>query len=443
MKVGYLANCKPSQVKDANGDELAALLMYFIGDDGSWTKCAMQYKPYFYLLVEEEAIREIVFYLNKNFADSLDTLDIIDKEDLELVNHLSGKTQKFIKLSFRNMTEHLKVRSELLPIIKKNKAAKGTQDAYEGWYDNGEKANARPDDYTILTKIVDMREYDVQYHTRVMVDNEIRCAFWYQYTLDGPMLVSMTHLKEKLDKADLRVMAFDIECTKAPLMFPDVMTDRIMMISYIVDGQGFLITNREVVGSDVQNFEYAPKPEYDVGMFTVFNEPDERALIKRFFDHIIETKPTIFTSFNGDNFDWPFIEGRAKQHNMSLAEIGIYSTIGINTEYNGRFAIHMDCFYWVNRDAYLPQGSRGLKMVTKAKLGYEPVELDYELMVEYAETRAQELAEYSVSDAVATYFLYMKMIHDFIFALCTIIPTYPDEVLRRGSGVLCELLLMA
>lgn len=35
------------------------------------------------------------------------------------------------------------------------------------------------------------------------------------------------------------------------------------------------------------------------------------------------------------------------------------------------------------------------------------------------------------------------MIHDFIFALCTIIPTFPDEVLRRGSGVLCEYLLMA
>lgn len=55
----------------------------------------------------------------------------------------------------------------------------------------------------------------------------------------------------------------------------------------------------------------------------------------------------------------------------------------------------------------------------------------------------QKLAEYSVSDAVATYFLYMKHIHDFIFALCTIIPMYPDEVLRKGSGTLCENLLMA
>jgi len=53
------------------------------------------------------------------------------------------------------------------------------------------------------------------------------------------------------------------------------------------------------------------------------------------------------------------------------------------------------------------------------------------------------LAQYSVSDSVATYYLYMQQIHDFIFALCTIIPTNPDDVLRRGSGTLCEDLLMA
>ena len=122
-------------------------------------------------------------------------------------------------------------------------------------------------------------------------------------------------------------------------------------------------------------------------------------------------------------------------------EIGIYN--GSLGELQGRFAPHLDCMYWVKRDAYLPQGSHGLKAVTRAKLGYDPVELDAELMVPYAKERPQQLAEYSVSDSVATYFLYKKMIHDFIFALCTIIPTYPDEVLRRGSGTLCENLLMA
>lgn len=64
-------------------------------------------------------------------------------------------------------------------------------------------------------------------------------------------------------------------------------------------------------------------------------------------------------------------------------------------------------------------------------------------MVEIAKTDPQKLCEYSVSDAVSTYYLYKKHVHDFIFALCTIIPMNPDDVLRRGSGTLCEHLLMA
>lgn len=60
----------------------------------------------------------------------------------------------------------------------------------------------------------------------------------------------------------------------------------------------------------------------------------------------------------------------------------------------------------------------------------------------YAMEQPQVLAQYSVSDAVATYYLYMKYVHPFIFSLCNIIPLNPDEVLRKGSGTLCETLLM-
>lgn len=198
---------------------------------------------------------------------------------------------------------------------------------------------------------------------------------------------SHIHLKEKLDKAAIRVLAFDIETTKQPLRFPDVKYDQVMMISYIVDGSGFLITNRQIVGEDVSNFEYAPREDYDVGTFTVFNEPDELRLLKKFFSHIRETKPTVFTTFNGDNFDWPFIQARADHHRLKMEEeIGIFNND--QGEFSGRFASHLDCLYWVKRDAFLPQGSHGLKMVTKAKLGYDPVELDPELMVKYAKEKA-------------------------------------------------------
>lgn len=77
-------------------------------------------------------------------------------------------------------------------------------------------------------------------------------------------------------------------------------------------------------------------------------------------------------------------------------------------EYGSRFATHLDAFHWVNRDSYLPQGSRGLKSVTKHKLGYDPVEISPEDMLPKAREAPQEMASYSVSDAVATYYLYMQ-----------------------------------
>lgn len=62
-------------------------------------------------------------------------------------------------------------------------------------------------------------------------------------------------------------------------------------------------------------------------------------------------------------------------------------------------------------------------------------------MLPFASAQPQVLASYSVSDAVATYYLYMKYVHPFIFSLCNIIPLTPDDVLRKGSGTLCEFLL--
>ena len=213
-----------------------------------------------------------------------------------------------------------------------------------------------------------------------------------------------------------------------------------MMISYMIDGQGFLITNREIVSEDIADFEYTPKPEYD-GPFLVFNEPNEKSVIERFFLHVKEARPTVIATYNGDFFDWPFLEARA-----SLLGFDMYREIGFrkNSEgiYQSAYSVHMDCFSWVSRDSYLPQGSRGLKAVTVAKLGYDPDELDPELMTRYANERPQTLAEYSVSDAVATYYLYMKYVHPFIFSLCNIIPLNPDDVLRKGTGTLCEMLLM-
>ncbi len=63
------------------------------------------------------------------------------------------------------------------------------------------------------------------------------------------MEASQTRLERRTDllqRAEVRVCAFDIETTKLPLKFPDASYDSVMMISYMIDGQGYLIINREV-----------------------------------------------------------------------------------------------------------------------------------------------------------------------------------------------------
>jgi len=80
-------------------------------------------------------------------------------------------------------------------------------------------------------------------------------------------------------------------------------------------------------------------------------------------------RPQIFVTYNGDFFDWPFVEKRARVHGMSLSgEIGV-SESKDGGGYRGVCSLHLDCMAWVNRDSYLPQGSRSLKAVAKAKLG--------------------------------------------------------------------------
>lgn len=106
-------------------------------------------------------------------------------------------------------------------------------------------------------------------------------------------------------------------------------------------------------------------------------------------------------TFNGDGFDFPFVEARANIHHISMyAEIGFARDS--EDEFKSKACVHMDCFRWVSesfpsllgllhsdgapflswvkRDSYLPQGSQGLKAVTTYKLGYQPIELDPELM---------------------------------------------------------------
>ncbi|XP_012159069.1 DNA polymerase epsilon catalytic subunit A [Ceratitis capitata] len=447
-RTGYLINMHSTEILDEDRRLVAALDLFFIQMDGSRFKCTVAYKPYLLIRPEEKQSHEVARFLSRKYSGQLASVEHINKEDLDLPNHLIGKKQHFLKLSFLNQTAMTKVRRELNAAVKRNVEREKSNTFYMQMLSSSLAASSVGNDGEVkkqmdyMDLILDIREHDVPYHVRVSIDLSIFCGQWYNIRCrsGGLELPIITPRPDLLERPEPVVLAFDIETTKLPLKFPDAQTDQIMMISYMIDGQGYLITNREIISMDVNDFEYTPKPEFE-GNFIVFNENDEMHLIQKFFDHIMEVRPHIVVTYNGDFFDWPFVETRAAVYDLDMKqEIG-FSKLR-DGFYLSRPAIHMDCLCWVKRDSYLPVGSQGLKAVAKAKLRYDPVELDPEDMCRMAVEQPQVLSNYSVSDAVATYYLYMKYVHPFIFALNTIIPMEPDEILRKGSGTLCETLLM-
>jgi len=471
-RTAFMFNMRQSSLRDVDSGRLQSCLdMYFVQEDGETFRAAHIFQPYFLIYVKEEGgsgkgeqsrYNEVETYLRYKYPEEIVNCTKFERDDLSVPNHLAGHRRLFMKLSFRNVEDLVNVRRQLLPTIEKNRimeqkteeagmagSAAGSRGSSHAIGMDADMATgpsgglhrpARKQRDECLSYIVDIREYDVLYVQRVAIDTGYRVGLWYDVVPEnGTGSCTLRPRPDILDRPLLKKMAFDIETTKAPLKFPNPESDNIMMISYMLDGDGYLIVNREIVSEDIADFDYTPKPEYE-GKFTIFNVADEAALLEQWLNHIAEEKPLLYVTYNGDFFDWPFIARRCAILGIDLRKrIGIWEQGG---EYMGRFSVHLDAFAWVKRDSYLPQGSQGLKAVTKVKLKYEPVELDPEDMLPFARDRPQELAAYSVSDAVATYYLYMKFVHLFIFSLCTIIPMPPSDVLRKGSGTLCELLLM-
>lgn len=415
--------------------------------------------------------------LLKMFAGLLSHVEYVPMVDLDKPNHLSpNHTHRMVwKLYFQNVSQLVEVRSQLQDLLKtRNRQIGGdygnnssrdqnmieiesllldrgsdTRGGHKYVQDQDAGNNSMTDSWSNLQEL---REYDVPYVVRVSMDLNIRAGSWYTVTLEQQDHDSGSPPHPVLSDADIetkgnpRVLAFDIECSKAPLKFPNAEIDEIYMISYMVsDGkstpQGYLICSRSIVSQDVSDFEYTPKPKYP-GPFHIFNEQDEESLIRKFIIEFQTYRPQIVVTYNGDSFDWPFLLTRAEHHGIDLwKELGMARS-GEGGEIKGHCCVHLDAFCWVQRDSYLPQGSQGLKAVTKYKLGYDPVEVDPEDMLPMARERPVHMATYSVSDAVATFYLYDLYVNLFIFSLCTLIPMGPEDVLRKGSGTLCETLLM-
>ena len=296
-----LANFRQIVVEaEEGGVQRAAVEYYFLAPDGSGFKASCAAPAYFYLSVKRGYEAEAETQLRRKFPTQLKEVVFIEKEDLALANHLSGATKRYMQLRFDNTRDLMEVRRFVLPAAQRNAKSVQSNAAYaaggevgsrggaEAWIDalEGERETPRtspplpppcrapPPPRTPCRAphpappyppppTPDVREYDVPYHHRVAIDSSRRVGKWYTVSEEGaPHSAKISLLDERKAFAEPKVLAFDIECCKQPLKFPDASVDPVMMISYMIDGQGFLLINREVVSEDIESFEYTPKPDF-------------------------------------------------------------------------------------------------------------------------------------------------------------------------------------
>lgn len=368
-------------------------------------------------------------FLKKQF--DIKNIEMVKKIDLSEFNHLCLPNKNLLKVYFVNQNSFTNAKNKIKNILKKKEDQTFNQFSF----------NVKD-----IPLFSDIMEHDIPFDNLFLIENNLRVGKWY-HVEDNKIKPS-----ERLTLPSLKVFAFDIETTKEPLLFPDSKTDQIMMISILAD-TGHLIVNREIVKEDIKEFTYQPKP--DIGSnFTIYNENNEKELLIKFYELIYIYQPEIFTTYNGDSFDIPFIIERSKYNQMTEFTHIFSKTIvdAVNSksasskeeeEISILKIIHLDSYKWVKRDSYLPMGSQGLKNVTQVKLNYFPDELDPESLIILAKENPQILASYSVSDSVACHAIYTRFVNLFIFSLCTLIPLNSLDVLEKGSGTLCEALLIA
>jgi DNA polymerase epsilon subunit 1 len=315
---GYVINMHPGTYLDVDTKKLMSCLdLYVVKEDGTRYKIALPFMHYFYIMpTSSEVANDLAGHLTKKFK-LIAKVEKVKKEDLSLNNHLVGLKRTFLKVFFNNIDDLSETRREIQRIANKNKfqiqentTFKQLMETHnqEGMSqnrghkkpnDNNNSKNKSTTSTDPLTLIADIFEYDMIPHVRISIDLEVKCGVWYDFSCEPSKKPTFTARPDIEVQYEQIVLAYDIETTKMPLKFPDSNIDQVMMISYMIDGQGFLITNREIVESNVEDFEYTPKEEFE-GKFTVFNEANEKAVLLKFFSHIIQVKPMIIVTYNGD-----------------------------------------------------------------------------------------------------------------------------------------------
>ncbi len=103
---------KSQTLPDESGIDRSGLDLYFLDRQGENFKATVFYQPYFFLdIPDSRRHMEMTQHLQKRFEGCV--VEVVEKEDLEMPNHLTGKRHKFHKISFNTMAELMDAKQQL------------------------------------------------------------------------------------------------------------------------------------------------------------------------------------------------------------------------------------------------------------------------------------------------------------------------------------------
>lgn len=131
-KVGWLYNIHSTTIEDDKiSDGRAGLDCYFIEEDGGTFKATLEYDPYFLVAVKRGHEPEAEEWLKRSPGGGVvKSIRRVEKEDLQMPNHLLGYRRTFFELRFANVSDLLSARKDIMPIAEKNKKNMNAMDTY-------------------------------------------------------------------------------------------------------------------------------------------------------------------------------------------------------------------------------------------------------------------------------------------------------------------------
>jgi DNA polymerase I len=296
------------------------------------------------------------------------------------------------------------------------------------------------DEIANLDSVDTIREYDLPFYRRYLIDkglfpmgkveirgNSISTSDCPSCHAEDTYILEMSEEPVLLesDFPELKILSFDIE-TYNPKGMPRAEEDPIIMIS-LSSNEGL----RKVISTAQCDFDFVE---------TVASEED---IIKEFIYTVKEENPSIILGYNSDNFDFNYINERAKRLGISI-DLGTdgsslrFMRRGFTNAALIKGRVHVDLYLVVRR--YLSMDRYTLERVYWELFGEDKKDIPGDEICDYWDNggfQLDSLFKYSLDDAEAVTKIGEKML-PLTMELTRIVGQPFFDVARMATGQLVE-----